>query len=199
MPQRRRLARADATEADAARAVERLARAARPERCEAGGEDCELHGRALWPAPRLRLGGEQQGRAGKAGRRERQSLDAQAVAVGLGHGGSLFRRRLARGPAPRPYASLDAAQMLMPASTACWSISASSSGEKSRCSSAPRVSSSCRTLEAPTSADVTRGSRSVHAIAIWASVCPRRCAISLRPRTRTRFSSVRKSGVRNTP
>ena len=48
------------------------------------------------------------------------------------------------------------------------SIAASSSCEKPRLSSAPTLSSSWATLEAPISVDVTRGSRSVQASAIWA-------------------------------
>ncbi len=43
-----------------------------------------------------------------------------------------------------------------------------------RWSIAATESSSWATLDAPMSADVTRGSRSAHARAIWASVCPRR-------------------------
>ena len=69
--------------------------------------------------------------------------------------------------------SLERAQRLMPESTACCSIAASSSSVKSSRSSASRVSSSCATLLAPTSAEVTRGSRSTQAIAIWARDWPR--------------------------
>ena len=49
------------------------------------------------------------------------------------------------------HAWLDLSHRLMPASTAWRSISASSSSANSRVSSAPRVSSSCLTLDAPTS------------------------------------------------
>src|SRR4051794_15348185 len=63
-------------------------------------------------------------------------------------------------------ASLDCCQMLMPASTACLSISVSSSSENWRLSSAATLVSSCATEEAPMSADVTRSSRSTQASAI---------------------------------
>ena len=43
---------------------------------------------------------------------------------------------------------------------------------------------------APTSAEVTRGSRSTQASAIWARVWPRRWAIPLRARTLARFTSL---------
>src|SRR5215813_12225216 len=42
-------------------------------------------------------------------------------------------------------------------------------------------------------AEVTRSSRSTHAIAIWASVCPRFVAIAASPRTFFRFFSDKKS------
>ena len=50
------------------------------------------------------------------------------------------------------HAPLDCAQMLMPASTACLSISASSSSVNARLSSAATLVSSCSTLDAPISA-----------------------------------------------
>ena len=49
-------------------------------------------------------------------------------------------------------------------------------------SRAARFASSCSTLLAPTSADVTRSSRSAHASASCASDCPRRAAISFSAR-----------------
>jgi hypothetical protein len=55
---------------------------------------------------------------------------------------------------------------------------------------AARFSSSCATLLAPTSAEVTRSSRSVQLMAICARVWPRLRAISLRARTCARFCSV---------
>src|SRR5664280_985136 len=54
-------------------------------------------------------------------------------------------------------------------------------------------------LLAPTSADVTRGSRSVHATAICASVWPRRRAISVSARTLPSVSSLIMSVVMKTP
>ena len=84
--------------------------------------------------------------------------------------------------------------MLMPLSTAWRSISASSSAESSSLSSAATFASSCSTLLAPMSADVIRGSRSVHASASWASDWPRRAAISFSARIRASASSVSRSG-----
>ena len=84
----------------------------------------------------------------------------------------------------------------MPLSVAWRSISASSSSVKSRRSIAPTLSSSCSTLEAPTSVEVTRGSRSVQASAICASVWPRPAAISFSARIFASDSSVRRSGDR---
>ena len=55
---------------------------------------------------------------------------------------------------------------------------------------AARLSSSCSTLDAPISADVTRGSRSVQAMAIWASVWPRLEAIRFSARMCFRFWSL---------
>ena len=87
-------------------------------------------------------------------------------------------------PAPRSHvrrvtqAELDASQMLIPPSTAYRSISSSSSGSNSRRSSAATFCSSCSTLLAPSSAEVTRGSRSAQAIASCASVWPAAPAIS---------------------
>ena len=52
---------------------------------------------------------------------------------------------------------------------------------------------------APTNADVTRASRSTHAIAIWASVWPRRCAMACRARTLERFCSVSSSRANDLP
>ena len=60
-------------------------------------------------------------------------------------------------------------------STACWSIAASSSSAKSRLSSAPTFCSSWPTLLAPIRTVVTRGSRSAHASASCARLCPRCC------------------------
>ena len=68
--------------------------------------------------------------------------------------------------------------MLMSASVAYRSISASSSSVKSSLSRAATFASNCSTLDAPISAAVIRGSRSVQAIASCASVWPRRAAIS---------------------
>ena len=64
----------------------------------------------------------------------------------------------------------------MPLSTACWLISASSSSLNVVLRAAARFSSSWRTLLAPISADVTRGSRSTQETASWARLCPRRSA-----------------------
>ena len=55
-------------------------------------------------------------------------------------------------------------------------------GEVERCRARRRSASSCSTLLAPISAEVTRGSRSTQASAICASVWPRRCAISFSAR-----------------
>ena len=82
----------------------------------------------------------------------------------------------------------------MPASTACLSIRSSSSAVKGAASRAARLSSSCATLLAPISTDVTRGSRNAHANAICASVWPRASAISLSARTWVRVCSVSRSG-----
>ncbi len=70
----------------------------------------------------------------------------------------------------------------MPLSVAYRSISASSSALSSSRSSAATFVSSCATLLAPISVDVTRGSRSVHASASCASDWPRPCAISFSAR-----------------
>ena len=48
---------------------------------------------------------------------------------------------------------------------------------------ASRLVSSCSTDDAPITAEVTRGSRSTHCSAIWASFWPRPSAISLSRRT----------------
>ena len=83
---------------------------------------------------------------------------------------------------PAPAAALSAAQAVrgpsqrsIPASTACWSIAASSSSAKSRLSSAPMFCSSWPTLLAPMRTVVTRGSRSAQASASCARLCPRCC------------------------
>jgi hypothetical protein len=73
--------------------------------------------------------------------------------------------------------------MLTSASTASRSIAASSSAVKSLWPAAARFSSSCATLLAPISTEVTRGSRSAQDSASWASVCPRADAISFSART----------------
>ncbi len=88
---------------------------------------------------------------------------------------------LARGRPAQP--ALEAAQMLMPPSTASRSMAASSSSAKSVRPAAARFSSSWGTLLAPMSAEVTRGSRSTQEIASWASVWPRDRAISFSART----------------
>ena len=62
---------------------------------------------------------------------------------------------------------------------------------------AATVFSSCATLLAPISADVTRPRRSTQAMASCASVCPRRFATSFSARTVARVSSVSRSRVRN--
>src|SRR5258708_4497122 len=69
------------------------------------------------------------------------------------------------------------------------SILRSSSDVNFRFFSAATLSSTCDTLLVPTSALVTRGSRSTHATAISASVCPRCPAISLSSRTLARLAS----------
>src|SRR5262249_46614259 len=92
------------------------------------------------------------------------------------------------------YSALERAQMLMPLSVACRSISASSSSVKSGRSSAAMFVSSCSTLEAPPRADVTRESRNTQAMAIWASDCPRAEASSFSARTLAIASSVIRSG-----
>ena len=94
------------------------------------------------------------------------------------------------------------AQMLMPASWAAASISASSSSLNSRLPSASMFASSCFTEDAPTSAEVTVASpwsRRIQAIAIWASVCPRFSAIPLRRRTIARLSSLSISELSDLP
>ena len=58
-----------------------------------------------------------------------------------------------------------------------------------------RFCSSCATLLAPTSVEVTRASRSVQASAIWASDWRRPAAISFSARTRASVSSVIASGA----
>ena len=106
-----------------------------------------------------------------------------AELVGRGLSAAPYRAAERRG-APRQFA-LDAPQMLMPASTACLSISGQLVGGEVEVARARRaLSSSCSTLLAPISAEVTRGSRRTHAIAICASVWPRPAAISLSARTR---------------
>ena len=100
----------------------------------------------------------------------------------------------------RRHASLDSAHRLMPGVDGVAVDLGQLVRRRSRAaSSAATFCSSCSTLEAPISAEVTRGSRSVHAIAICASDWPRRRAISASARTRARFSSVRKSRVRKRP
>jgi hypothetical protein len=85
--------------------------------------------------------------------------------------------------------------MLMPPlSTAYRSISASSPAERSSRSSAATFASSCSTLDAPISAEVTRASRSVHASASCASDWPRPAAISFSARMRPSASSVSRLG-----
>ena len=104
-------------------------------------------------------------------------------------------RRVRQSAWPTPVqAVLDSSQRLMSASTACRSISVSSSAEKWRLLSAARLCSSWSTLLAPTSADVTRSSRSTQAIASCARDWPRLVAMSCSARTRARFSSLRYSG-----
>src|SRR5271165_6012358 len=90
---------------------------------------------------------------------------------------------------PRAQWALEAAQMLMPASTAWWSMAASSSSVKVLWLVAARFSSSCATLLAPMSTEVTRGSRSAQDSASWASDWPRDAAISASARTCTRVRS----------
>ena len=79
--------------------------------------------------------------------------------------------------------------MLTPLSVANRSISASSSGEKPSAFTDATFCSSCSTLLAPITVEVTRGSRSDHAKAICASVWPRSPAISLSARILARVSS----------
>ena len=81
------------------------------------------------------------------------------------------------GRGPVGHSSLDWLQMLMPASVACRSISASSSVDRGGLASAATFCSSCATLLAPMSADVTRWSRSTHTSASWARDWPRAAAI----------------------
>src|SRR3954447_19203861 len=76
----------------------------------------------------------------------------------------------------------DALQMSMPASFANESMRESSSSVKSSFRNALSESSSCATVRAPMSAEVTRGSRSTQAIAICAIVCPRDSASSFSAR-----------------
>jgi hypothetical protein len=75
-------------------------------------------------------------------------------------------------------------------------MAAISSGVNSVLPAAARFSSSCATLLAPISAEVTRWSRSTQLMAIWASDWPRARAISLSPEIRARFSSLSWSGAR---
>src|SRR6266536_664185 len=85
---------------------------------------------------------------------------------------------------------LDVAHRSIWASVAYWSISASSSALRSRLDSPATLASNWRTLLAPMSTVVIRGSRSAHASASWASVCPRRSAIAFSARTRASVASV---------
>ena len=169
----------------------RRAPSSRPSRRPPAGHDLELvragHGIAPVALGDLRLASPgRRGAPSSPGRRR-----ARAAARGRprprargGRRSVLARRRPQVDAPPRP--------------RACRSP-ASSSGAKSRLSSAPRLSSSCSTVRAPISAEVMRGSRSTQAIAICASVWPRPWAISLSARTRLRFSSVRKLSFRNVP
>lgn len=77
----------------------------------------------------------------------------------------------------------------------CFSISASSSASNDRFAVAATLSSSCFTLEAPISAEVTL--RSTQAIASWANVCPRRFATSFNARTLASVDSSRLDDDRN--
>ena len=105
---------------------------------------------------------------------------AAAVAISLSQRSAVEKKAARRSTRPRSSSrptppasdqvSLEADQMLIPLSVACRSISASSSAVKSSFRRAPRFCLSCSTLLAPTSVEVIRGSRSVHASASCASV-----------------------------
>ena len=102
--------------------------------------------------------------------------------------------------AGRPVSLLaGAAHRLIPLSTASCSIASSSSCEISRLSSTARLSSSCLTLLAPISTEVTRSSRSTQASASWASDWPRAWAISLSRRMCASASSVSSEGSSDLP
>ena len=93
-----------------------------------------------------------------------------------------------------------------PMSSSCWSfarpsydapapprtrsIDSSSSDDNPRLPTVATFCSSWATELAPTSVEVTLGSRSVHASASWASVCPRAAAMSASARRLVRSSSV---------
>ena len=87
--------------------------------------------------------------------------------------------------------SVTPAHRLTPASTASSSMALSSSSVSGGPARASRLVSSCSTDEAPMTAEVTRGSRSAHCSASWASFWPRPSAISLSRRTCRRVASSR--------
>src|SRR6478752_4162920 len=105
----------------------------------------------------------------------------------------------ARGPSGATHLSLEVFHRLMPASTACLSILASSSALKVRFLTASRLLSSCSTDDAPMSTEVTRGSRSAHARAICARDWPRAFAILSRARMCFSDVSVSSDGSRDFP
>src|SRR5271156_1493197 len=101
---------------------------------------------------------------------------------------------LPKGGIPRLCPSWDLADSQLRLHAACLparapSILRNSSAENFRFFSAATLSSTCDTLLVPTSALVTRGSRSTHATAISARVWPRCFAISLRARILVSLSS----------
>ena len=75
------------------------------------------------------------------------------------------------------------------------SISFNSALEKLRLDKALKASSTCATLLAPMSTEVTRSSRSSHATAISASFCPRCCARSFNLLIADNFACVSCSGL----
>ena len=103
------------------------------------------------------------------------------------------RRSALAAPLLTALASLDGAHRLTPASWAWRSISASSSSLNSSWSSAAAFSSSCSTLDAPSSADVTRGSRSVRDRHLREPLAAALGDLVQRAHAAATFSSLRKS------
>ncbi len=136
-----------------------------------------------------RRAGQRRGGSGRVRRRDgpRPGPGAAAPAAGLS-------RRAASG-----HTELDGLHRLIPESTACRPIVASSSSANPRFRTAARLSSNWRTDEAPTSADDTRSSRSTQDSASCARVCPRSLAMSFNARTWPSAFSVSRSVLSEPP